>query len=132
MRAARQAATEPGQAATPADPLPLRPLAWIRQVIACGLLLLLSARIPAHLVAFAAALSHPARAPFDGPLFAVAMVGLDGFGVLCAGYLSHARLRGVPLLRCYPPRRLIPLSLHFLGLLWGLLSLGMESGASGG
>ncbi|QPN63023.1 hypothetical protein [Synechococcus sp. CBW1004] len=131
MRASRRAATEPGQTARPLDPLPHRPLAWIRQIVACGLLLLLSARIPAHLAAFAAALSHPARAPFDGPLFALAMVGLDGFGVLCAGYLSHARLRGVPLLRCYPPRRLIPLSLHFLGLLWGLLTLGMGS-ASGG
>lgn len=120
------------QATTTPEPLRLGPLASIRQMFACGLLLLLSARIPGHLVALAAAISHPARESFHAPVLELAMVSLDGFGVLCAVYLSHARLRGVPLLRCYPPRRLIPLSLHFLGLLWGLLTLGMGSGASGG
>jgi len=58
------------------------------------------------------------------------MLGLDGFGVLCACYLCHGRLRGVPLLRCYPPQRLIPLSLHFLGLLLGLLTLAPPDAAS--
>jgi hypothetical protein len=122
----------PAAAASPADPLQLSALAWIRQLVACGLLFLLSARIPAHLAAVVTAITHPARGPFHGPVSALAMVGVDGFGVLCAVYLSHGRLRGVPLLRCYPPQRLIPLSLHFLGLLWGLLSLGLENGGSGG
>ncbi len=112
--------------------MPLSALAWIRQLVACGLLFLLSARIPAHLAALVMAISHPARDRLHGPVYALVMVGLDGFGVLSAVYLSHARLRGVPLLRCYPPQRLIPLSLHFLGLLWGLLSLGLESGGSVG
>lgn len=101
-------------------------LAWIRQPLACGLLLLLSARIPAHLAALA---TVPARAVGNGPqaaAMALATLLLDGFGVLCAVYLSHARLRGVPLLRCYPPQRLIPLSLHLLGLVWGLLTLAQE------
>ena len=61
---------------------------------------------------------------------ALALVGLDAFGVLCAVYLSHARLRGVRMLRCYPPQRLIPLSLHVLGLLWGVLTLSLQSGGS--
>ena len=122
----------PEAATSPADPLQLSAPVWIRQLVACGLLFLLSARIPAHLVALVTAIAHPARDPWHGPVSAVAMVGVDGFGVLCAVYLSHGRLRGVPLLRCYPPQRLIPLSLHFLGLLWGLLSLGLENGGSGG
>ncbi len=122
----------PAAAASPADPLQLSALAWVRQLVACGLLFLLSARIPAHLAALVTAIAHPARDPWHGPVSAAAMLGVDGFGVLCAVYLSHGRLRGVPLLRCYPPQRLIPLSLHFLGLLWGLLSLGLENGGSGG
>lgn len=122
----------PAAIAAPPDSLRHSPLTWIRQLIACGLLLLLSTRFPPHLAALVTAMAHPAPNPFPGPLSALMMVGLDGFGVLSAVYLSHARLRGVPMLRCYPPQRLIPLSLHFLGLLWGLLTLGMESGGSGG
>jgi hypothetical protein len=104
----------------------LSPQAWIRQVVACGLLVLLSARFPEHL----AALARTAVETPDAALAALAMVGLDGFGMLCAVYLSHARLRGVRLLRCYPPQRLIPLSLHVLGLLWGVLTLSLQSGGS--
>ena len=107
------------------------PQAWLRPLVACALLFLLSARIPEHLAALATAIAHADRDGSRGAVAALAMVGLDGFGVLCAVYLSHARLRGVRLLRCYPPQRLIPLSLHFLGLVWGLLSLSLQSGGSG-
>ncbi len=100
-------------------------------MVACALLFLLSARVPEHLAALAAALAHPTQEPPQAAATSLAMVGLDAFGVLCAVYLSHARLRGVRMLRCYPPQRLIPLSLHFLGLLWGLLTLALQSGVSG-
>ena len=125
-----QGAPSPGS--IPSGDLPLSPLASLRQLVACGLLLLLSARIPEHLAALITALARPVRdAPHAAAAAAVAMVGLDAFGVLCAVYLSHARLRGVPMLRCYPPQRLIPLSLHFLGLLWGLLTLTLQGVGSG-
>lgn len=107
------------------------PLAWIRQPLACALLLLLSARIPGHLAALVAALSRAGGALHQAVAMALLTLLLDGFGVLCAVYLSHARLRGVPLLGCYPPQRLIPLSLHFLGMAWGLLTL-TQSLAGGG
>lgn len=103
---------------------------WIRQVVACALVFLLSARLPEPLAALAAALTHPGREPPQAAAAALALVGLDAFGLLCALYLSHARLQGVQMLRCYPPQRLIPLSLHFLGLLWGLLTLALPSGVS--
>lgn len=93
--------------------------------------MLLSARLPARLVALAMALSRPATEAAEAAAAALGMLSLDGFGVLCSIYLSHGRLRGVPLLRCYPPQRLIPLSLHLLGLLWGLLTLALPGGASG-
>ena len=104
---------------------------WIRQSLACLLLFLLSARLPPHLLALLTALSRTA----DGrgghsPLEALALLISDGFGVLCAIYLSHQSLRGVRLLRCYPPRRLIPLGLHLLGLVWGLLNLAPPLGGS--
>jgi hypothetical protein len=107
-----------------------RPLVLLRQLVACWLLLLLSARLPSRLVALAVAVLRPAGQPPQAAADALGMLGLDGFGVLCAIYLSHARLRGVRMLRCYPPQRLIPLSLHFLGLLWGLLTLALPSGVS--
>ena len=100
--------------------------------MACLLVFLLSARIPEHLAALASAIAHPTPAGGHGPIAALVMVALDGFGVVCAVYLSHTRLRGVRLLRCYPPQRLIPLSLHFLGLLWGVLGLASLSGGSAG
>lgn len=103
----------------------------IRQLLACGLLVLLSARLPGHLLAFATTVARPAGSAAHGVADALAIVALDGFGILCAVYLSHTRLRGVRLLRCYPPQRLIPLSLHFLGLVWGLLTLTLPSGVSG-
>lgn len=115
--------------ALPAAVVPPRPLVSLRQLIACGLLLLLSARLPSRVAALALAVLPPdgqAPHPAGG---ALAMLGLDGFGVLCAIYLSHARMRGVSLLRCYPPQRLIPLALHFLGLLWGLLTLAQPEGS---
>lgn len=112
-------------------PAPVNSLAWIRQLLACGLLVLLSARFPEHLVVLFMAITHPVQDTLQAPGSALVMVALDGFGVLCAVYLSHARLRGVTLLRCYPPQRLIPLSLHFLGLLWGLLALSLQGVASG-
>lgn len=108
------------------------PLVLVRQLVACGLLVLLSSRLPGRLVALAAALSRPAGESGHAAGAALAMLGLDGFGVLCAVFLSHTRLRGVRLLRCYPPQRLIPLALHFLGLLWGLLTLTLESGGGSG
>lgn len=123
--------------------LPLLPLTLIRQGVACGLLLLLSARLPSRVLAVVTAVArHPAVAvpmAVAGPAeaahqpigAALVMLGLDGFGVLCATYLCHGRLRGVPLLRCYPPQRLIPLSLHLLGVLWGLLNLALPGQGSG-
>ena len=97
-------------------------------MVACALVFLLSARTAEHLVAIGLLLASPLRDAGRPLLAAVLQVGLDGFGVICALYLSHNRLRGVPLWSCYPPRRLIPLSLHFLGLLWGLLSASLLSG----
>lgn len=120
--------TAPWQAAD--SPVTVSPQAWIRQLVACALVFLLSARLPEHLAALAAALTRPGREPPQAAAMALALVGLDAFGVLCAVYLSHARLRGVRMLRCYPPQRLIPLSLHFLGLLSGLLTLALQSGGS--
>lgn len=119
-----QGLTSPGSAA-------VRPQAWIRQLVACGLLVLLSARFPQHLAALATTIVRPALDAAHAAGAALAMVCLDAFGVLCAVYLSHAHLRGVRLLRCYPPQRLIPLSLHFLGVLWGLLTLSQQISASG-
>lgn len=114
MRGSRQA---------PDGQLSLTPLGSARQLLACGLLLLLSARLPGRLAGLALAITQASGEASQGVGAALAMLGLDGFGVLCAIYLSHARLRGVRLLRCYPPQRLIPLSLHLLGLVGGLLTL---------
>ena len=108
------------------------PQGLIRQVLSCSLLLLLSARLPEHLAALVMALASSVGSPSHPAVIALAMVGLDGFGVLCAVDLSHARLRGVPLMRCYPPQRLIPLSLHLLGLLWGALTLALQSSGGSG
>lgn len=126
MTAPWQVAEQP-----PEPPAAVSLQAWIRQLVACALLFLLSSRLPEHLAALAAALTRTAREPPQAAATALAMVSLDAFGVLCAVYLSHARLRGVRMLRCYPPQRLIPLSLHVLGLLWGLMSLTLQSGGSG-
>lgn len=92
----------------------------------CALVFLLSARIPQHLAALVVELSRSRPAAADSLAAAAAMVLLDAFGVLCASYFTHGRLRGLQLWRCYPPQRLIPLSLHFLGLLWGVLSLSLS------
>jgi hypothetical protein len=48
---------------------------------------------------------------------------VDAFGLLCALFFTHRRIRGLGLLRCYPPHRLIPLSCHLIGMLFGLISL---------
>lgn len=103
--------------------------AWIRQSLACLLLFLLSARLPPHLATLLQALGGTAERP---PASTALLLGADGFGVLCAIYLSHRRIKGVQLLHCYPPQRLIPLTLHLLGLTWGLLNLSPLAGGSSG
>lgn len=127
----RDAASPRSEAEKPEPTAAQRPLVLLRQLVACVLLVLLSARLPSRLVALAVAVLRPAGEAPQTAADALVMLGLDGFGVLCATYLCHGRLRGVPLLRCYPPQRLIPLSLHFLGLLWGLLTLAQPGGGSG-
>ncbi|MFM7315290.1 MAG: hypothetical protein ACKO0M_19380 [Cyanobium sp.] len=117
----------PDPEAPSSDPA-LAGLNGVRQVVACGLVFLLSSRIPPHGSALASQLLHPSGASAEALAMAAALVSLDAFGVLSALYLAHRRLRGVRLLSCYPPRRLIPLSLHFLGLLWGLLSRSAPAG----
>jgi hypothetical protein len=119
-----------GDAGEPGSRLPTRQ-PWIRQLLACLLVFLLSTRLPRHLVAMLEALGRSGPAHRPGALGALAMFSLDGFGLICALYLCHTRLAGVRLWRCYPPKRLIPLSLHFLGLLWGLLSLAASGGSAG-
>lgn len=98
---------------------------WFRQCLACGLVFLLSARVPGQLLAWITSLRS------DGPRSAAAeallILGVDGFGLLCALYFTHQRIRGLALVRCYPPNRLVPLSCHLLGLLFGLISLGSGS-----
>ncbi len=94
----------------------------MRQLLACGLVFLLSARIPVHLLAWISCLrSHVGWSAAGEALLVLAV---DGFGLLCALFFTHQRIRGLALLRCYPPNRLIPLSSHLIGLLFGLLSLG--------
>ncbi len=95
---------------------------WIRQSLACGLVFLLSARIPGQLMAWIASLRSPAGWSAAGePLL---LLVVDAFGLLCALFFTHRRIRGLALLRCYPPNRLIPLSCHLIGLLFGLIGLG--------
>lgn len=97
---------------------------WIRQFLACGLVFLLSARIPGQLMAWIASLRNPASWSAAGePLL---LLVVDAFGLLCALFFTHRRIRGLALLRCYPPNRLIPLSCHLIGLLFGLISLGNQ------
>ena len=103
------------------EPGPARPL-WIRQSLACGLVFLLSARIPGHLLAWISCLRSTGGWTAAGE--ALLVLAVDGFGLLCALYFTHRRIRGLALMRCYPPSRLIPLSSHLIGLLFGLISLG--------
>jgi len=73
----------------------------LRQLLACGLLLLPSARLPSRLAALAVALARPLGPASKAVGAALAMLGFDGYGVPCALHLSHARSPGVPLLhRC--------------------------------
>ena len=108
-----------------------RPQPWIRQAVACLLVFLLSARLPAQLASLLAAWRPHTPQAGPLPLAELVLLLVDGFGLLCALYLSHTRLAGVRLLRCYPPQRLIPLALHFLGLLWGLLYLALPGSPLG-
>ena len=58
-----------------------RPI-WIRQSLACGLVLLLSARIPGHLLAWISCMRSTGGWTAAGePLL---VLGVDGFGLLCA------------------------------------------------
>ena len=95
---------------------------WIRQSLACCLVFLLSARIPGHLLAWISCLRSTGGWTAAGE--ALLVLAVDGFGLLCALYFTHRRIRGLALMRCYPPSRLIPLSSHLIGLLFGLISLG--------
>ncbi|MFM7086416.1 MAG: hypothetical protein ACKOXO_05430 [Cyanobium sp.] len=100
-------------------------LVWIRQGVACGLVFVLSGRLPLHLAALLAPPASGGSWTIQARLVSAALLLLlvDAFALVCALYLSHQRLRGVRIWRCYPPRRLIPLSLHGFGVLCGLLSL---------
>ncbi|MFM7733672.1 MAG: hypothetical protein ACKO6F_09515 [Cyanobium sp.] len=57
------------------------------------------------------------------PLQPLLQLAATVFALICSAYLSEDDLRRARLLRSYPPRRLIPLGLHFLGLLAGLVLL---------
>lgn len=122
----------PGTPPSP-RPSPRRPRShpWWRQALACLLVFLLSTRLPGHLIARLESLRHPGADLTHHLAGALLLVLVDGFGLVCALYLGHTRLAGVRLWRCYPPQRLIPLSLHFLGLLWGLLSMAAPGGSAG-
>ena len=93
----------------------------IRQSLACGLVVLLSSRIPGHGLAGVTSLWRDGIGAAAAE--ALLLLGVDGFGLLCALYFTHARIRGLSVVRCYPPNRLIPLSCHLLGLLMGWISL---------
>ena len=103
--------------ARPGGVLPL----WIRQSLACGLVFLLSSRLPSHLLAWIASFPPGGSWPAAGE--ALLLLAVDGFGLICALFFTHRRIRGLALLRCYPPDRLIPLSCHLIGLLFGMVTL---------
>lgn len=126
--ASRWAARE-DRAAAQAPGLSPGLLVWIRQGVACALVFVLSGRLPLHLVALLSVLSTPAPWSTQGraALSSLPLLLVDAFALLCALYLSHQPLRGVRIWRCYPPRRLIPLSLHGFGMVSGLLSLASVS-----
>lgn len=85
----------------------------IRQGFADVLVLLLSAQLVSQLLTVVDRWMQPLQ-----PLLQLAATA---FALVCSAYLSEDDLRRARLLRSYPPRRLIPLGLHFLGLLVGLV-----------
>ncbi len=55
------------------------------------------------------------------PLHALLQLAATAFALVCSCYFTENDLVRARLLCSYPPRRLIPLGLHFLGLLGGLV-----------
>lgn len=95
----------------------------LRQLVALFFVFLLSAEIPGQTAHLAQHLIRRgpgfAAEALDHALQLVAIAAT----LLCALYLSQQRLGVHRLLASFPPREPIPLALHGLGLLSGLITL---------
>lgn len=94
-----------------------------RQGVALFFVFMLSAELPSQIFHLAQHLSGPGPDAMAETLEHLGMLLIYLLALVCALFLAQQELCRTRLLASYPPNEPVPLAMHVLGLVWGLLAV---------
>ncbi|MCP9796763.1 hypothetical protein KBY81_04115 [Cyanobium sp. Lug-B] len=84
---------------------------------------MLSAELPSQIFHLAQHLSGQGQDAMAETLEHLGVLVVYAVGLVCALFLAQQELCRTRLLASYPPHEPVPLAMHVLGLVWGLLAV---------
>jgi len=97
-----------------------------RQGVALFFVFMLSAELPGQIFHLAQHLIWTEPGAIGGTLEHLGVLLVYLLALVCALFLAQQELCRTRLLRSYPPDEPIPLAMHVLGLVWGLLAVFLQ------
>lgn len=94
-----------------------------RQGVALFFVYMLSAELPGQIFHLAQHLIEPGPDAIAESLEHLGVLLVYLLGLVCALFLAQQQLCRTRLLASYPPNEAVPLALHVLGLVWGLVAV---------
>lgn len=94
-----------------------------RQGVALFFVFMLSAELPGQIFHLAQHLSGSGPGAISESLEHLGVLLVYLVGLVCALFLGQQELCRTRLLSSYPPDEPVPLAMHVLGLVWGLLAV---------
>ncbi len=94
-----------------------------RQGVALFFVFMLSAELPGQIFHLAQHLSGPGPDAIEETLEHLGVLLVYVVGLVCALFLGQEQLCRRRLLSAYPPDEPVPLAMHVLGLVWGLVAV---------
>lgn len=95
----------------------------VRQGVALFFVFMLSAELPGQIFHLAQHLIWPDPGAVAGTLEHLGVLLVYLLTLVCALFLAQEELGRRRLLSSYPPQEPVPLAMHVLGLVWGLLAV---------
>ena len=94
-----------------------------RQGVALFFVFMLSAELPSQIFHLVQHLIGPGPDAIGETLEHLGVLLVYVVGLVCALFLGQEQLCRTRLLASYPPNEPVPLAMHVLGLVWGLLAV---------
>ncbi len=94
-----------------------------RQGVALFFVFMLSAELPSQIFHLVQHLIRPGQDAMAETLEHLGVLLVYLLGLVCALFLAQRQLCRTRLLASYPPNEPIPLAMHVLGLVWGLVAV---------